>query len=472
MVIEMELQQMSLSLRVRTASLVLALVGTMVFSAISPPALAQIDPDSVRSKITAVEALRKELLDRRAKVEADTTPAGRRELESIDAQLQEYDRQLAEMNAMLTGAPVVTADGRPVSPTIPANCPLSFNATSYDWGRISDTRTVEFTFKITNTSQRLVNILNVQTTCGCTAPDPSQTRQSLMPGQTGDIRITFDPKGRVGLQQKQVTITTDAPECPSILLNLQSTVAPAVILEPQNVFFGEIPVGTKPGPQTFTVTGRSEGFEVTGISTTNNLFKVDLVGRDVVELDGRPANRFRYSITVSEDLRMGFHMGFLTLNTNDSERPRIENVQLTATVVGPVNVLPSAIAMPYAGPGQPFRQTVTLQQRRNQPMRVLSVDLEGVPTSMRPVLDLVARPTAAGQAPNGSLYSITVAGVFPPSIEQVSGFVVVRTDQSPMEEIRIPLSAYRMAGPVPPPSPSAVPPNVAAPSPAPQNASR
>lgn len=460
---------LNLSHRLRAAALVLVMVGAMAFGS---SAQAQVDPESVRSKIKAVEAYRKDLLDRRTKVEAETSPEGRRELESIDAQLQDFDRQLAELNALLSGAPTMTADGRPVPPTIPADCPLSFNATSYDWGRISDMRTVEFTFKVTNTSQRLVNILNVQTTCGCTAPDPSQTRQALMPGQTGDIRITFDPKGRVGLQQKQVTITTDAPDCPSIMLNLQSTVAPAVILEPQNVFFGEIPVGTKPGPQSFTVTGRSEGFDVTGISTTNSLFKIDLVGRDVVDLDGRPANRFRYSISVADDLRMGFQMGFLTLNTNDSERPRIENVQLTATVVGPVNVLPSAIAMPYSGPGQPFRQTVTLQQRRNQPMRVQSVDLEGVPTSMRPVIDIIARPSAAGQAPNGSLYSITVAGVFPPSIEQVSGFVVVRTDQSPMEEIRIPLSAYRVAGPVPPPSPPAAPPNAAAPVPAAPSASR
>ena len=61
-------------------------------------------------------------------------------------------------------------------------------------------------FKFTNTSDDLVEINDVKTSCGCTVPDLA--KNVYAPGESGELKAVFTIGGRVGHQAKKITVVT------------------------------------------------------------------------------------------------------------------------------------------------------------------------------------------------------------------------------------------------------------------------
>lgn len=78
----------------------------------------------------------------------------------------------------------------------------------YEFGEITQGEKVSYEFKFKNTGKTPLIITNASATCGCTVPEyPSQP---IKPGEEGSIRVVFDSAGKLGLQDKVVTITSNA----------------------------------------------------------------------------------------------------------------------------------------------------------------------------------------------------------------------------------------------------------------------
>lgn len=94
--------------------------------------------------------------------------------------------------------------------------PLQFREETFDFGNVpEDGGSVEHEFTFINTSNRPVKILTVQASCGCTTPGWS--KEAVLPGKTGFIQASFDPKGRPGYFSKSLTVTTDMEANPIVL---------------------------------------------------------------------------------------------------------------------------------------------------------------------------------------------------------------------------------------------------------------
>ena len=75
--------------------------------------------------------------------------------------------------------------------------PLKFDALSYDFGAIREADgKVSHTFRFRNASTKPVVIIAVQTSCGCTVPEYS--KRPVMPGEGGEITLTYNPADRPG----------------------------------------------------------------------------------------------------------------------------------------------------------------------------------------------------------------------------------------------------------------------------------
>ena len=98
---------------------------------------------------------------------------------------------------------------------------IAFEADFHDFGEISEGTVAEHVFTFTNEGDGPLIISNAQGSCGCTVP--IWPRNPIAPGATGEIKVSFNSKGRAGKQDKRVTLTTNAVPQTKVL-NIMSTV--------------------------------------------------------------------------------------------------------------------------------------------------------------------------------------------------------------------------------------------------------
>lgn len=81
---------------------------------------------------------------------------------------------------------------------------FEFEELAWDFGTITDGEVVEHSFKFKNAGNEPLVIASVKASCGCTVPDYS--KEPVKPGKTGEIRVSFDSKGKENAVSKDVTI--------------------------------------------------------------------------------------------------------------------------------------------------------------------------------------------------------------------------------------------------------------------------
>lgn len=85
---------------------------------------------------------------------------------------------------------------------------ITFATSSHDFGDIQQGDKVNYVFEFENTGTEPLILSNVLTTCGCTAT--SWPREPLAPGDAGEIAVSFNSAGKMGKQNKVVTIVSNA----------------------------------------------------------------------------------------------------------------------------------------------------------------------------------------------------------------------------------------------------------------------
>ncbi|MCM1355365.1 MAG: DUF1573 domain-containing protein [Staphylococcus sp.] len=87
---------------------------------------------------------------------------------------------------------------------------ITFESTTHDFGTIkADGGTVSAIYKFTNTGAAPLTIINV-TNGGCGCTKPSYPKAPIAPGKSGEIKITFQPRGRSGEFNRSVKVKTNA----------------------------------------------------------------------------------------------------------------------------------------------------------------------------------------------------------------------------------------------------------------------
>ena len=82
---------------------------------------------------------------------------------------------------------------------------LVFESPNWDFGSIREADgPVSHTFTGENRGDKPLVILDVMTSCGCTAPRFS--KQPVLPGQKTEITVTYDPTNRPGIFSKDLTV--------------------------------------------------------------------------------------------------------------------------------------------------------------------------------------------------------------------------------------------------------------------------
>lgn len=112
----------------------------------------------------------------------------------------------------------------------------------FDFGIVTDTQIVSHVFVLHNAGDATAVISNVHSACGCTSAQ--LTRKEVPPGETEPLVVRFNPKGRLGPQDRPVFITWNGTNSHFMRLSLIGKVLvnlPAVECAPASVDFGRVP---------------------------------------------------------------------------------------------------------------------------------------------------------------------------------------------------------------------------------------
>lgn len=100
---------------------------------------------------------------------------------------------------------------------------IQFHHTSHDFGRITEGTVANTEFKFTNTGKLPLLISKAEGSCGCTVPQWPRT--PIQPGESAKITVAFDSHGKMGENEKTVTVVANTHPANSVL-TIKSTVIP------------------------------------------------------------------------------------------------------------------------------------------------------------------------------------------------------------------------------------------------------
>ncbi len=103
-----------------------------------------------------------------------------------------------------------------------AQAKIEFETLEHDFGKFKEEAGVQsINFDFVNTGNSPLILSNVQASCGCTTPE--WTQQPIAPGQSGFIKVSYNPANRPGTFNKTVTVTSNS-EVPRTILRIKGNV--------------------------------------------------------------------------------------------------------------------------------------------------------------------------------------------------------------------------------------------------------
>lgn len=195
---------------------------------------------------------------------------------------------------------------------------------AHDFGDINEGDIVKHNYVISNNGGDLLKILDVRASCGCTAAKPDKSE--LKPGESTNLLVSFNSKGRKGPQSKNVTVVTNDPDMPNVLLTfkcniiikktLENKVGAIIYLPETQHDFGKIPEGKKveytfkfenKGTQSLVIKDVKTSCGCTAAIVSNSTVKPGEVGSIKVDFDTKN--------------RSGRNSKSITIVSNDTKEP-------------------------------------------------------------------------------------------------------------------------------------------------------
>ena len=99
---------------------------------------------------------------------------------------------------------------------------IVFDSTEHDFGTIKEGDVVNYEFKFKNTGIDPLIIYNVKSSCGCTTTIPGNDK--LKSGEESTIKVQFNSKGKNGMYEVTITVTSNDPKNSDMFLTITSMI--------------------------------------------------------------------------------------------------------------------------------------------------------------------------------------------------------------------------------------------------------
>jgi len=189
----------------------------------------------------------------------------------------------------------------------------------FNFGSVKQGARVTHEFKFKNLGDADLVITDVKTSCGCTAAVTSA--KTIAPDGEGSLKVNFNSSGRSGTQNKTITVVSNDPENPRLMVRLTGKVdrgdEPQIRIEPKDLDVGVIdPGGSKSSEVTITNTGKADLVLESFVGRSN----VSVVnGADEKKMTLKPQESVKIEVVAAPEKMSGIYQGYLQIRNNSSQ---------------------------------------------------------------------------------------------------------------------------------------------------------
>lgn len=239
-----------------------------------------------------------------------------------------------------------------------------FKATSHDFGHVARGSKTEFAFEIENCYEEDVHIVDVRSSCGCTAP--TITKPTIKTWEKGAIVATFNTRSFLGHRTATLTVVIDKPFPAEVNLQIAGYIHGDVDFQPGSVAFGDVDQGAESAKEIAVTYYGRHAWQITDVRSASEHLEVELgdakkTGNGVT---------YKMHVKLKPDAPPGPIAENLTLVTNDPRLPSVA-VAVEGRVVPPLSVSPSSLFLGVLKPGQVVTKQLVVTGK--QPFKVTGV---------------------------------------------------------------------------------------------------
>jgi hypothetical protein len=298
---------------------------------------------------------------------------------------------------------------------------ITFSETVHDFGKVKSGQTVKHTYTFTNTGSELLEVTNVQPSCGCTTA--GEWTRRIEPGQVGTIPVQFSSAGFGGEVLKTVTVNSNDKGQPAITLQLKGTVWKPVDVLPSFAVLNIMPDASSASTLVRIINNTDDYISITSEpKCTTNAFSAEI-------RTNQPGKEFQLEIRALPPFKPGNSQATITLTTTSTNLPLV-SVGVWSIVQPKLAVIPAQVTLPPAPIAAKTLPTVTIQ---NNSTNLITVS---EPACSLANVDLALKEVIPGRA-----YVVTLA--FPAGFEIPAGDPPVLTLKTSLPELpllKIPIS--------------------------------
>ena len=226
---------------------------------------------------------------------------------------------------------------------------IFFDNPDFNFGQIYKGEKVEHVYKFENQGNDTLEIKKVKPSCGCTAV--ILTEKTIPPGETGEIKTTFNSGTYRGNIKKSISVLSNDPDNPNHKLTISGQIIEEINIKPVNINFGSIS-SDKSTDKTVTVTIKSQtepDFKINKITPSKPFIDASIAE----EKDGE----YIINVTLKDYRKIGRFSGKIHLETNNKKQQKAI-IPFFGEIAGDVTAYPKRVYYGIVTEGKELTQKV------------------------------------------------------------------------------------------------------------------
>lgn len=235
---------------------------------------------------------------------------------------------------------------------------IEFVETEHVFGDVFKGEEANHVFTVKNVGGQPLELFKVRTSCGCTAA--ILTERIIAPGETGEIKVSYDTLKGTGPVEKSITVVSNDPDEESVDLLIRLNILVEIDVMPNRVYFGTIFADQEENSRVIRVTSPNlEDLQV---------FKVEVdsphIGHEIKNATNG-SNGKDITFMVKDSAPLGDFRAQATIHTN-SEKQETVVIPISAKIYGDLQINPLKLYLAPHYPDQVREDRLTIRDRSGE----------------------------------------------------------------------------------------------------------